>query len=776
MPKLIVTSSSNISILDTNLVTDLCAGVFLIDLKPSTFIGVGANNALGAKVRITNPYGVAIKDYSTDYDIPAPFDGVFSFNISTNSGNYEYGEFIIDVQVTDADNKTYTVTKKVKPCYPDIENKNRKYGSLGATIKGVCRENKVYVSVDSLPTYNGLLSSSVIQSFDFDYPTGSSLPKATRTLSYFSDYLFEGVYKLEGEICATYNDDDNISYRVNYKVSAKKEVLCQIDECAVFNSFDSLWKKLDGDCNEQERIETGNKVLEAVFNFLTARSANDCGEDASAYIKRLQEVLGCKCTCDFGEAPISNSTPAKDVVIDGCNVTAENNGLTVHYTINNYSYVIDVVENGGFVSISAPQLSGCEYKQSLTFDVAKVYDQMKVYANSTMDEANFWASVINKTLTSATPPAGYTPEQWASMSLIQRIQALIDRMEYINGHANQVNADWNATTGFAQILNKPTIPVYTSDNAVTAVGNNFQWGGALTHDTSVTGGAKVGFLNGRVGIGMMPVFPLDIFLNDNGYNLAAQITSLLVLQNGRSRIGLLSSMQIFGGSFTATSVDQVSGKTGQLTFYNTGAHVLNAGASYAGNVGILIGYATGSVTGSVISALAAISNFGKTGNYDEAAGLRINTPVGNSFIDADPFSGTINDFYYIVMEAFNPVSWSGTITRRWGLYQKGTDPHRFGGKIVWDATLNAGSGNVTINKPAGTFTIPAGQLSATVTNSMVTTNSMVWVQLGSVVVAGDSTPSAPSATVVAIEANGSFTVFLSSVQTVPMKIKFIVYN
>src|SRR5438309_1587581 len=128
------------------------------------------------------------------------------------------------------------------------------------------------------------------------------------------------------------------------------------------------------------------------------------------------------------------------------------------------------------------------------------------------------------------------------------------------------------------------------------------------------------------------------------------------------------------------------------------------------------------------------------------------------------------------MEAFNPVSWSGTITRRWGLFQKGTDPHRFGGKIVWDATLNAGSGNVTINKPAGTFTIPAGQTSATVTNSMVTTSSMVWVQPATVVVVGDSTPTAISATVVAIEANGSFTVFLSAVQTVAVKVKFIVYN
>ena len=67
--------------------------------------------------------------------------------------------------------------------------------------------------------------------------------------------------------------------------------------------------------------------------------------------------------------------------------------------------------------------------------------------------------------------------------------------------AAQVNSDWNATTGVAQILNKPTIPtqsiaqaIFNRDNVTTSIA-----GGAYYLDTNITipSGSKV-LINARI--------------------------------------------------------------------------------------------------------------------------------------------------------------------------------------------------------------------------------------------------------------------------------------
>jgi hypothetical protein len=424
--------------------------------------------------------------------------------------------------------------------------------------------------------------------------------------------------------------------------------------------------------------------------------------------------------------------------------------------IDRQGHVFFVVNTGG--TISNGFLSGGTNELYYFKDGYEDKHLVKVIPVTVLDwNSNSW---INKPQI----PAAQVNSDWNATTGVAQI---LNKPQI---PAAQVNSDWNATTGAAQILNKPTIPsvpVYTSDNAIEKTGTNFQWGGALTKDTQVTGGFRVAFMNGRIGIGMNPVFPLDI--TNNWANLGAQITNQLSLTNGQARIGLLSAMQIFGGAFTHTSVDQVSGKTGQLVFYNSGAHVLNQGSNYTGQAGILIGYATGNVSGGVPSCFAAISQFGKNANYTEAAGVRVSMPVGSNFLDAANFTGTIDNFYAYLVEAFNPATFpTGTITNIWGFYQKGSEPNRFGGKIVFAATFAATAGNVTINQPAGSVNIAAGQTTVVVTNNMVTANSIVMVQLGTV----DNT--AKSA--VAVEANGAFTITLNAAASAQVKVKFIVYN
>ena len=92
------------------------------------------------------------------------------------------------------------------------------------------------------------------------------------------------------------------------------------------------------------------------------------------------------------------------------------------------------------------------------------------------------------------------------------------------------------------------------------------------------------------------------------------------------------------------------------------------------------------------------------------------------------------------------------------------------GKILFDATLTAGgtTGNQTINKPAGSVNIAAAGTTVTVTNSFVTTSSLVWAWC----MTNDATAYVKNVTV----ASGSFVVNLGAAATAETKIGFIVHN
>src|SRR6185503_14988704 len=130
MPATNITNSANIASLDSKIVVDECAGNFYTDITPSIWIGTGYNNVLGASVQIVNPYGVIIKNYPTSgYDIYPPMSSVVTVAIPTQAGNYQYGQYSVNVQLTDANGNVYTVSKQLTICAPNPQNKTVKYGS-----------------------------------------------------------------------------------------------------------------------------------------------------------------------------------------------------------------------------------------------------------------------------------------------------------------------------------------------------------------------------------------------------------------------------------------------------------------------------------------------------------------------------------------------------------------------------------------------------------------------------------------------------------------------
>lgn len=88
-------------------------------------------------------------------------------------------------------------------------------------------------------------------------------------------------------------------------------------------------------------------------------------------------------------------------------------------------------------------------------------------------------------------------------------------------------------------------------------------------------------------------------------------------------------------------------------------------------------------------------------------------------------------------------------------------------KLVLDFTASATAGNQTINKTAGSFKIAAGASSATITNSYVTSNSVVIAVLQTT----DATATYCSRTV---PTAGGFTVYLNANATAEVTIGFLV--
>lgn len=428
MPATLTTGSVNIASLDSKIVTDLCAGAFNIDLSPSNFIGSGALNMLGAKLRITNPYNVKIKDFPViGYDMLPPFTDTLQVPVPTQAGNYQYGQYIIDVQITDANGMVHTVSKPQTICAPNPLDTTKKYGSLSALLNGICQNSKLYVQADGVPTYQGVISNAKESVFTLEYP-GGYLPIYNTTSGSFSTTLFEGLYKFNGTICANYNMGDNISVKVPYIVKKEKNVRCQLDELCIAAKLSQLDAQVKSDCTDGEKLDTQHVIVETLRLSKTIEVLIRNGFDAGDYIDELEALLGCTCTCNCAAGtPIINQTPTGDFLIDGCNVVKSVNGNTTHYQIDNYAYIAEVVPNGGVLIVSLPVLGDCTQKQTFTFSIAALYAQVKNLASSGT-EFNFWASILNKAWDSLDVTCLGEPAitLWPGLDYIQRSQLLFN--------------------------------------------------------------------------------------------------------------------------------------------------------------------------------------------------------------------------------------------------------------------------------------------------------------------------------------------------------------
>ena len=374
---LLITDSTDITLLDFKLTASLCDGNFKVDLSPSVFIAGRKAFILGASVEIKNPIGVTIKSLpATGFDINVATNGVFLQNIPLVAANFMYGTYDVKVLLKDSAGKIYTTAvKQVNICAPDKKNKNKKYGCITAAITGNCANGKVLFRLDAPPNYRGLMFADQETSLTLLMPTESGMAPVVVVNPVFSVQLYEGEYLLSGEICAQYNAADNVFYEIPYKVNCKKVIKCMIDECCVYEQIESLGERLKKACTKEEAEDIFSIILNAVRLLKTIQLATNCGKDPSENIIELEDLLGCSCTCACNEGTpiLSSSVPTTDFNFQGCGFTQSvtGNTKTIIFTSKELTLLPGV---GEFISISAPvvAIGGCTQTQTITFNPEKI--------------------------------------------------------------------------------------------------------------------------------------------------------------------------------------------------------------------------------------------------------------------------------------------------------------------------------------------------------------------------------------------------------------------
>jgi hypothetical protein len=109
-------------------------------------------------------------------------------------------------------------------------------------------------------------------------------------------------------------------------------------------------------------------------------------------------------------------------------------------------------------------------------------------------------------------------------------------------------------------------------------------------------------------------------------------------------------------------------------------------------------------------------------------------------------------------------------TGRWNFYANGTAANYFAGDMQLDKTVTAGgtTGAQTINKNAGTVNFAAAATSLVVTDSRVTTSSIIICTVGT----NDTTLKS----VAAVAGTGSFTLHASAAATAETRVNFLIIN
>ena len=291
--------------------------------------------------------------------------------------------------------------------------------------------------------------------------------------------------------------------------------------------------------------------------------------------------------------------------------------------------------------------------------------------------------------------------------------------------------------------------MYASSTSALATSSNFTYdGNNVVNGSSGTGTNAYGFQvsSSLTGATNNYAFYGNIASASNRWNL---------YMNGTAANYLAGSL----GIGTTGLTDRNLGITKTITGA-TSAYGINQNSTIQSDVTIIAAInQTNPSTAAAAFTLATLSHYRALQNTI-GSGSTVTNQYG--FEATSVLTGATNNYGFYG----NIASGAG----RYNFYAAGTAANYFAGDMQFNKTVTAAgtTGAQTINKNAGTVNFAAAATSLVVTNSLVTTSSIIICTVGT----NDTTMKSVSA----VAASGSFTIYANAAATAETRVNFIVIN
>ena len=252
--------------------------------------------------------------------------------------------------------------------------------------------------------------------------------------------------------------------------------------------------------NNQSLLGSGNIDISAGSGTQVQSDWNEADQSSMAYIQNKPTNVSAF-TNDAGYLTSHQSLADvfADVLYDSQtkHINFYGKGDTQHTTVLAYVDATDFVVDGmvSNVEVKSVTISGTPTtclvitfnsdagKQDINIPISQIFDASNYYTKSEVDTALSGKASTSSLATVATTgaysdltgtptiPAAQVNSDWNAVSGVAQI------LNKPTIPAAQVNSDWNASSGVAEILNKPTIP--TVDSAITQNSTNAVQSGAV---------------------------------------------------------------------------------------------------------------------------------------------------------------------------------------------------------------------------------------------------------------------------------------------------------
>jgi hypothetical protein len=256
---------------------------------------------------------------------------------------------------------------------------------------------------------------------------------------------------------------------------------------------------------------------------------------------------------------------------------------------------------------------------------------------------------------------------------------------------------------------------FVADSSLTGATNNYGFYGNIASGTGrynfYAAGTADNYFAGSVGIGSVPVAGTNFYLSKQ---ITGSVSSFSMGNFGQIQSDVTTEARYFS---TAPSTAAAAFTLADLRHYVAFQGTFGAGSTVTNQMAFYVG---ANLTG-------ATNNYGFYGNIASGA-------------------------------------------NRFNFYAAGTAANYFAGDMQFDKTVTAGgtTGAQTINKNAGTVNFAAAATSLVVTNSRVTTSSIIVCTVGT----NDTTLKS----VAAVAGAGSFTLHASAAATAETRVNFLIIN